>query len=112
MMVFGAAFPALIVLAGLYLFQSEVRGLDALPLSAGVRGSLGLFWLFAVFMVGQRVVSMRSHIEAEPMMLLTASTRAVAGGLMIAETLRALSYIGLSTLILVGSRQRTVLSEL
>lgn len=102
MMAGGIALPAVLVLGFLYLFRSEVQAIGAFPIPAGIRGSLGLFWLFAVFIIGQRVVVARSHIEAEAMMLTSVSTSAVAGGLMVAETLRAFTYFGLYAIIGTG----------
>lgn len=101
-MALGMLIPTLMVTAFAVVFADAIRGVETLPISGQVRGTVALFWLFAVFMIGQRVVSARTRIEAEPLMLTTVSTRTVAGGLMIAETLRILAYLGLPLFMLTG----------
>ena len=91
--------PPAILTALLALFASEIRGIGPLAVPNGVRGMVALFWLFMVFIVGQRVVSAHTHIEAESMVLTSVSARTVAGGLVVAETLRALTYVGLYTVV-------------
>lgn len=68
-----------------------------------VRGNLTLFWLFGVFIIGQRAVSLYDRIDAEPLMLTTVSARTVAVGLVVAETLRVLSILAVPVLLLTGA---------
>ncbi|ADB62227.1 hypothetical protein Htur_3363 [Haloterrigena turkmenica DSM 5511] len=88
----GAAVPTLIGALVVFVFADAIRGLETLSELDSVRGMVALFWLFAVFLIGQRVVSVRTRIEAEPFVLTTVSSRATAGGLVVAETLRVLAY--------------------
>ncbi|WP_115865308.1 hypothetical protein [Halorussus litoreus] len=97
----GVAIPSLMVTAFAVVFADAIRGVESLPVSQ-IRGTVALFWLFAVFLVGQRVVSARTRIEAEPLVLTTVSARTTAGGLLLAEILRVLAYVGLPVLVLTG----------
>ncbi|MDS0300485.1 TetR family transcriptional regulator [Halogeometricum sp. S1BR25-6] len=95
--VLGALFPT----AMLVLFGVVVVGFvsaDSVPVSDGLRGTVGMFWLFGTYLVAQRVVSTRPRPEAESLLLTTASTRSIAVGLALAETLRFLSYVALPIL--------------
>lgn len=109
MIAFGVLLFAVLATGIVYLFADELRGIGPLSISATIRGTVALFWLFMVFMVGQRVVSARTHIEAEPLMLMSVSTGTVAGGLLVAETLRVLAYAGLYAVI--GTAVAVVLLE-
>ena len=95
--------PSLMFAAFIVVFADSIREFDSLVVSRQLRGTVALFWLFAVFIITQRVVSARTHIEAEPLMLTTVSARTVAGGLLVAETLRVLAYFGLPILVLTGT---------
>jgi ABC-2 type transport system permease protein len=103
LMVLGELIPSLMVAVFVVVFAETIRGIETLHLLDQLRGSIALFWLFAVFMITQRVVSARTRIEAEPLMLTTVSARTVAGGLLVAETLRGLAYLGLPVLVLTGT---------
>lgn len=92
-MAIGAVIPSLIGAAVVVAFADVIRGIETISIQNGDRGMIALSWLFAVFLVGQRVVSVRTRIEAEPFVLTSVSARAVAGGLLIAETLRSLAYL-------------------
>lgn len=105
LMALGVLIPSLIFAAfAIFVIMSAetIRGVETLPVPDFLRGSVALFWLFAVFLVGQRVVSSRTHIEAEPLMLTTVSARTVAGGLILAEILRIFTYLGFPVLVLTG----------
>ncbi|MCD2200979.1 hypothetical protein LPA44_13900 [Halobacterium sp. KA-4] len=101
-MALGVLIPSLVGTAVVVVFADAIRGVEALAVPDLVRGMIALFWLFGVYLVAQRVVSARTRIEAEPLMLTTVSARTVAGGLLVAETLRILAYIGFPALVLTG----------
>jgi ABC-2 type transport system permease protein len=98
----GMVIPSLMVGVFVYVFADTIRGVDTLPVPAQMRGTVALFWLFATFLIGQRVVSARTRIEAEPLMLTTVSARTVAAGLIVAETLRILANLVVPVLIFTG----------
>lgn len=98
----GVAIPSLMFGAFGVVFADVIRGIGVIAIPDQLRGMIALFWLFGVFLIGQRVVSARTHIEAESLMLTTVSARTIAGGLLIAETLRMLAYLGLPALVLTG----------
>lgn len=98
----GVAIPSLMTTVLIVVFAETIRGVEALPVPDELRGTVALFWLFAVFMIGQRVVNARMRIEAESLMLTTVSARTVAGGLVVSEALRVLAYLGLPVLVLAG----------
>ena len=102
MIALGLAFPSILITGGVVLFADAIRGIGTAPIPDAVGGSLALFWLFGVFLVGQRVVSARTHIEAESVLLTSVSTRAVASGLVISETLRVLTYLSLYVVVATG----------
>lgn len=102
LMAFVIAILLLVATSIIILFADAIRSVGVLPVPDQLRTTLALFWLFEVFIVGQRVISARTHIEAEPLLLTTVSARAVAGGLFIAETLRNLAYLGLYAVVLTG----------
>ncbi len=99
----GVLLTSLIFAAFTHVFTNMMHTLEALPAPEQLRGTIVLFWLFAVFLIASRIVSARSHIDAEPLMLTTVSARTVAGGLLVAETLRALATFGLPALVLTGA---------
>lgn len=102
LMALGVVIPSLMFTAFVVVFAETIRSVEALPVPDQLRGMVALFWLFAVFLIGQRVVSAKIHVEAEPLMLTTVSARTVAGGLLLAEILRILTYLGLPILVLTG----------
>lgn len=102
LMALGVLIPSLLFAAFAVVFADAIRGVERLPVPDQLRGTIALFWLFAVFFIGQRVVSARTRIEAEPLMLTTVSARTIAGGLLVAETLRILAYLGPPVLVLTG----------
>lgn len=63
------------------------------PVPDAVGGSVALFWLFGVFIVAQRTLNQHNRIDAESLLLTAVSPRTVATGLLLAETLRALTYV-------------------
>ena len=95
----GTAVPALVAGLAAVVFADAISDLETLPGRDGFRGTVALFWLFGVFLIGQRVVSLRTRIEAEPFVLTTVSPRATAAGLALAETLRVLAYFAPATLL-------------
>lgn len=99
---FGMLIFPLLLTVVVVVFADTIRGVEALPVPDQLRGTFALFWLLGVYLIGQRVISARKHIEAEPLMLTTVSARTVAGGLLVAETLRILTNIGLTVLVLTG----------
>jgi hypothetical protein len=98
----GLVFPSLMLVGFLYLFSDAIREASLVSLPPVARGTVALFWLFGVFIATQRVVSARPRIDAEPLILTTVSPRTVVGGLLVAETLRVLAYLGLPVLVLTG----------
>lgn len=102
LMALGVLFPTVVIAGFAVVFSDTIQGVETVPDPALFRGWLALFWLFAVFMIGQRVVSTRPRIDAEALMLTTVSPRTVAGGMAIAETLRILAYLGAPVLVLTG----------
>ncbi|MDS0295073.1 TetR family transcriptional regulator [Halogeometricum luteum] len=95
-------FGALFMTAMLALFGVVVVGFvsaDSVPVSDGLRGTVGMFWLFGTYLVAQRVVSTRPRPEAESLLFTAAATRSIAFGLALAETLRFLSYVTLPILV-------------
>jgi hypothetical protein len=102
LMAVGLVFPSLMLVGFLYLFADAIRGAGPLTLPRVARGTVALLWLFGVFIATQRVVSARPRIDAEPLVLTTVSARTVVGGLLLAETLRVLAYLGLPVLVLTG----------
>ena len=102
LMAAGLVVPSLILLGMIYLFTDAIRNAGSVILPPIARGTVALFWLFGVFIVVQRVVSARPRIDSEPLMLTTVSARTVAGGLVLAETLRVLAYLALPVIILTG----------
>ena len=100
LMALGLVFPSVILVGFTILFADAIRGVGTIALPEQVSGMVALFWLFAVFIVAQRVASARPRIDAEPLMLTTVSSRTAAGGLLVAETLRVLAYLGLPALTL------------
>jgi len=102
LMAAGLVFPSLMLVGFIYLFSGAIRNAGPVSLPPVARGTVALLWLFGVFIATQRVVSARPRIDAEPLMLTTVSARAVVGGLLVAETLRVLAYLGLPVLVLTG----------
>jgi hypothetical protein len=102
LMAVGLLFPSFMLVGFLYLFADALSDVGVVSLPPVARGTVALLWLFGVFIATQRVVSARPRIDAEPLMLTTVSARTVVGGLLIAETLRVLAYLGLPVLVLTG----------
>ncbi|WP_255152890.1 hypothetical protein [Halorarius halobius] len=102
LMAAGLVFPSLMLVGFIYLFSGAIRNVGTVSLPPVARGTVALLWLFGVFIATQRVVSARPRIDAEPLMLTTVSARTVVGGLLVAETLRVLAYLGLPVLVLTG----------
>ncbi len=102
-LVFGELMLTLPCVLFLVVFADAIRGVEALPVADSLRGMIALFWLFVVFVIGQRTVSARPRIESEPLMLTTVSARTVAGGLLVSETLRILAYLLVPLLVLISA---------
>jgi len=98
----GVVIPSLAVTVLAVLFTDAIRGVGAFDVPDAARGAIALFWLFDVYLVAQRVVSARTRIEAESLILTTVSARTAAVGLLLAETLRVLAYVGLPAIVLTG----------
>lgn len=79
------------------------QSIDSIAIHASNRGIFGMFWLFEMYVVAQRVITKQSRIDAEEAILTTVSARSVAGGLIVAESLRVASYIGVPTVIITGA---------
>lgn len=99
----GMVVPTLMLAGFIYIFADSIRNAGAIALPPVARGTLAMLWLFGVFIAAQRVVSARPRIDAEPLVLTTVSARTAVGGLLIAETLRALAYLALPVFVLTGS---------
>lgn len=99
----GALFGLLVLTGGVLAIVFLLDDASGLRVVDGVRGNLALFWLFDVFIVGQRAVSLYDRVDAEPLMLTTVSARTVSVGLVTAETLRALSVVAVPVLVLTGA---------
>jgi hypothetical protein len=95
----GVVLPSASLGAFAVVFADAIGGVGPIALPDQLRGGVALFWLFGVFVVGQRVASARAHPEAEPLLLTTVSPRTAAAGLAVAETLRILAYLGLPLLV-------------
>ena len=102
LMAAGLVVPSLMLAGFVYLFAGVIRDAGTVSLPPVARGTVALLWLFGVFIATQRVVSARPRIDAESLMLTTVSARTVVGGLLVAETLRVLAYLGLPVLVLTG----------
>ena len=102
LMAAGLVFPSLMLVGFISLFSGVIRDIGTVSLPPVARGTVALLWLFGVFIATQRVVSARPRIDAESLMLTTISARTVIGGLLVAETLRVLAYLGLPVLVLTG----------
>ncbi|WP_276260059.1 hypothetical protein [Haloglomus litoreum] len=100
---FGALFGLLALSLGVYLLVSVVEDFSGLGVGDGARGNLALFWLFLTFIVGQRAISLYDRVDAEALVLTTVSARTAAVGLVVAETLRALTLVAVPVLVLTGA---------
>lgn len=98
----GLVIPSLMLAGFVYLFSGAIREAGPITLPPVARGTVAMLWLFGVFIATQRVVSARPRIDAESLMLTMVSARTVVGGLLIAETLRALAYLCFPVLVLTG----------
>lgn len=96
----GLVFPSLVLAGLMYLLADTIRTIDPVAVPPIARGNVALLWLFGVFIAAQRVVSARPRIDAESLVLTTVSARTAVGGLLVAEVLRVLSYLGLPVLVL------------
>jgi hypothetical protein len=99
----GLVVPSLVLAGVLWLLSGPIRDAGPVALPPAVRGTVALLWLFGVFIVTQRVVSARPRIDAEPFVLTTVSARTAACGLLLAESLRTLTYVAAPTLVLTGA---------
>lgn len=99
----GSLFLPVIIAGFTLLFAPVIRDAGPVRLPAGARGTVALFWLFAVFLVAQRVASARPRIDAESLVLTTVSPRTAAVGLVLAETFRVAANVGLSVLALAAA---------
>jgi ABC-2 type transport system permease protein len=94
---------SLALLGVTFIFTDELRSMSGpIALSASARGTIGFFWVFYIFLTGQKVITDRSRIDGEELLLTTASARTIAGGLVVAETLRILSLIAPPAVIITG----------
>jgi len=99
----GALFGLLALSLGVYLLVAVAGDLSGVRVGDGVRGNLALFWLFLTFIVGQRAISLYDRVDAEALVLTTVSARTAAVGLVVAETLRALTVVAVPVLVLTGA---------
>jgi ABC-2 type transport system permease protein len=102
-MALGLVLPSLLFAGFTVLLADVIREAGTVALPDQLRGTVALFWLFATFIVAQRVAAARPRIDAEALVLTTVSARTAAVGLLLAETLRALTYLGLPVLTLTGA---------
>jgi ABC-2 type transport system permease protein len=98
--ILGSGFVALVMGALLAVLLRE-RGLSV-SVSDGVAGSVALFWLFGAFIVAQRTMNQHDHVAAEELLLTTVSPRTVAAGMVLAEMLRAFTYLLFPVVSLTG----------
>jgi len=98
----GVLIPVVVLISLTLVFADAIRDAEAMHVQSAVRGTIALFWLFGVYIVGQRTVSARTHVDSESLMLTTVSVRTVAVGLLVAETLRVLASVGPSAFVLTG----------
>jgi hypothetical protein len=99
----GLVVPSLALAGLLWLLAGPIRSVGRVVLPPTARGTVAFLWLFGVFVVTQRIVSARPRIDAEPFVLTTVSVRTAACGLLLAETLRTLTYVAAPTLVLAGA---------
>jgi hypothetical protein len=88
---------------GAWLVLRFAGGLGPVPLTDGLRGSIGIQWLFAVFIFAQRAGSRHDRIDNETLMLTTVSVRSILVGVIGAELARALAYLALPVVLLGGA---------
>jgi len=98
----GVAFPSFLLVVGTLVAAGGLRT-GTVALTATLRGSVALFWLLGAATVASRVASTRPRPDGEAMLLTTVSARTAALGLLVAESLRALSYVALPLLALTAS---------
>jgi ABC-2 type transport system permease protein len=105
LLAFSVLLPTLMLggMAALFapIVRENVPAGHAVP--AALRGGATLFWLFGVFLLGQRTSSAHSEPVAAPFVLTTVSPRTAVVGGIVAESLRVLTYVlptaGLVTLV-------------
>ncbi|WP_435115251.1 hypothetical protein [Halolamina sp. C58] len=73
------------------IIRENVPAGHAVP--PALRGGATLFWLFGVFLLGQRASSAHSEPVAAPFVLTTVSPRTAVVGGIVAESLRVLTYV-------------------
>ena len=92
---FSVLFPTLMLggMAALFapIIRENVPAGHAVP--AALYGGATLFWLFGVFLLGQRTSSAHSEPVAAPFVLTTVSPRTTVVGGIVAESLRVLTYV-------------------
>ncbi|WP_264555143.1 hypothetical protein [Halocatena marina] len=94
---------SLMLLGFSVLFANSLRSIPRpILLPSSMRGAVGLYWLFDVFMVGNRVISQHSRIDSEEVVLTAVSARTAASGLVVAEIFRILAYLAAPTIIISG----------
>ncbi len=103
LMGFVALFFGSVTLLGTWLVLRFADGLGPVSLTDGVRGSIALQWLFAVFIFAQRAGSRHDRIDNETLVLTTVSVRSATTGIVAAEVARALAYIGVPIVLLGGA---------
>jgi ABC-2 type transport system permease protein len=99
----GALFGLLGLAGGVLAIVFLLGDATGARVSDIARGNLALFWVFAVFLIGQRAVSLYDRIDAEALVLTTVSARTAAVGLVVAETLRILTVVAVPVAVLTGA---------
>lgn len=96
-------FIGVVGLALLVAFADELQRFSGMTLPDGARGQLAMFWVFGVYIFTNRLVTQRSRVEAEELVLTTVSARTAAMGHIIAETLRGLAYFAAPIIVLTAA---------
>ncbi|XVH33615.1 hypothetical protein ACNS7O_17005 (plasmid) [Haloferacaceae archaeon DSL9] len=100
----GALFATLMMTVVAFVAISVFVSPDELISLPSAAGSAFVFpWVLGAYMFGSRALTQRGRIDAEAIMLTTASPKAIAGGLLVAEFLRAWAYVGLAVVVLGGA---------
>ena len=96
----AAGFFALVAVGFSALLVSLDPDLSGFVVPNAVRGTVAGQWLFAVVILTQRVVSNFPRPDAEAFVLTTVPVRAAVLGQVLAETYRALAYVGVPVVAL------------
>jgi hypothetical protein len=99
----AGGFFALVAVGAAGLLVSLDPDVAGVTVPNGVRGTIAGQWLFALVILTQRVVSNFPRPDAEAFVLTTVPVRAAVLGQVLAETARALAYIGVPVVAFGGA---------